>query len=733
MVLVGEVPWFRVATMLEVPILLAFAAWVFWLRPSSRLHRSLSLLFFLWGARDAFMIFYPWAGIAPLRMATYPIIAISFASLYFAWNFLQDRAGRGEGAPPLVRRLVPWALLAAALAMEAYYFFDHDAFFIHGLLFIIDSLQPLIYALIALVFARETLNLPSGPARESFHLVSLAFALPAAHSSAFFISVAAPILQGFVSILETLVRILAVVILLGLQAFLFFRARAAQDRAARSSAMRNFLVILPALVVGGFVGMIAHLENWGILPPLPVGNYELHVALTAFWTLVMASLIAYSLAQYRLFGVELRLKRGVRYGVLAGVLASLFLIAFLVLPFVLRLGGGSRWIALPLAILPLVAAYRPARRLAYRAADRLMPSVQPTPDYLARRKLDMYLSALEGARLKDTTSPEEEAFLRDLRRRLGFSEKEHRVVEMLLRAQGRFGPRDTSRLSSRFQVIRELGHGSSARALLAHDVVLQRDVVLKQPLATWVLDPAGGVEFLHEARQFARINHPNVVKLLEIRHEENPPVLILEYVSGGTLRERLAQGPLSADAGMKLASELCAALEAVHRVGVVHRDLKPANVLLDADGNAKLTDFGIAQPPQAIDAEATLPLVVPPSGSLAYMSPEQAQGKRVDERSDLYAWAVVVHEALTGRHYLDFRGLSEQHIRRLIESEKPDLSHARIPSPLRHVMEKAFQKDPRRRYATASRLRRDLEHALPHRLARSPRRAARSTARPTAG
>lgn len=359
------------------------------------------------------------------------------------------------------------------------------------------------------------------------------------------------------------------------------------------------------------------------------------------WRLIMATLFAYAILRYRLFDVEIRLKSAMP----TVTYASAFLLGLALLWAL----AGETLVSFPIVALvvslSIAAVCAPAARLAERAIDRAAPHVASEPDYIYKRKLDVYRAALEEAEAHGMGDATESAFLSDLRRGLGIAEEEHRVLLMVLRSQDRFTPAAGAVAVAdqpRFVIEREIGRGGAGRALLARDLRLDRRVVLKQPLASWVLDPKARDEFLREARLAARIRHPNVVVIYEVLPDESPPIMVLEHVEGGSLEDRLRTGRrLSTSEVVALARGLLAGLAAIHRAGIIHRDLKPANVLLDVDGTPKVTDFGIAQA-RTKDAGATTQTADSRAGSVAFMSPEQARGERLDARSDLYAVGLIL-------------------------------------------------------------------------------------------
>ncbi|HEV8361231.1 MAG TPA: serine/threonine-protein kinase, partial [Candidatus Thermoplasmatota archaeon] len=261
--------------------------------------------------------------------------------------------------------------------------------------------------------------------------------------------------------------------------------------------------------------------------------------------------------------------------------------------------------------------------------------------------------------------------------------------------------------------------------LLALDTRLQRRVVLKQPLGPWLADPTYRKQFLQEARLAARIQHPNVVTVYEVLTEEEPPLLVLEYVDGSNLETELrARGRLPPQEAVRVALEVLAGLERIHAEGIVHRDLKPANILLAADGTAKVTDFGVAQAPREAALAATVMSGGGQPGTLAYMSPEQVRGEDVDARTDLYALAAVLVECLTGAHYA--AGWEDEfELRKRILTTPPALDHEGIPAGLAPVLAQALAKRPDERPADARAMARAMRKAVPE-LAR--RAAARTTA-----
>ncbi len=281
-------------------------------------------------------------------------------------------------------------------------------------------------------------------------------------------------------------------------------------------------------------------------------------------------------------------------------------------------------------------------------------------------------------------------------------------------------------LAGRYRVVRPLGAGATGRVLLAHDAFHERDVAVK------LLNVGGGaagrdafVRFAREARVAAGISHPNVVQVFEFNPEG--PFLVMEFMEGGTLEDRLggpdeAPRPLPPPQLWQVARGVLAALEVVHRRGVVHRDLKPANIFFDGAGGVKLGDFGVAH---LTDLGATLTGAL--VGTLAYMAPEQITGeKKPDASTDLYALGVILFRCLTSRLPFEGPDFVAQHL-----EEEPPLASEVAPwlgDAYDATLDRLLAKDSRARFASANDLL-DALRALPWAPVEPPSEPARSPAR----
>src|SRR5437762_12126734 len=259
-------------------------------------------------------------------------------------------------------------------------------------------------------------------------------------------------------------------------------------------------------------------------------------------------------------------------------------------------------------------------------------------------------------------------------------------------------PKLEAALGAQLQLGSLLGQGGFAAVFRAHDPFLERDVAIKVLDPSLAVDAAREEQFLHEARTIAAAEHPHIVPLYAAESAGGLLYLVMRLLPGQSLEDRIAKGRLSPAEAARIALECAAALAAAHAVGVVHRDIKPANILLDANGNATVTDFGIS----LVTSRPRRELLGSTAGTPHYMSPEQSLGEQVDGRSDVYALGVVLYEMLTGTCPFVGRNATEV-IAKHISAPIPKVSEhePETPVPLVRLVERMLAKDPATRPAAA--------------------------------
>ena len=267
--------------------------------------------------------------------------------------------------------------------------------------------------------------------------------------------------------------------------------------------------------------------------------------------------------------------------------------------------------------------------------------------------------------------------------------------------------RDTI-VDGRYRALKRLGVGGMAEVWCVEDEVLGRRVALKLLGGRFTSDPEFRERFRREAQAAAGLTHPNIVSIFDRSEWDGQPYIAMELVDGRTLKELVTErGPLDPSIAVNLTEQVLRALGYAHKRGIVHRDVKPQNVIIDAEGQAKVADFGIAR---AGHSEMTETGAI--VGTVAYLSPEQAQGQPVDRRSDLYSAGVVLYELLTGR--VPFEGEAAVSVALKHVSERPvppGQLHPGISPALEAVVMRAMEKDPARRFQSAEEFIAALENA----------------------
>jgi serine/threonine protein kinase/Tfp pilus assembly protein PilF len=261
-----------------------------------------------------------------------------------------------------------------------------------------------------------------------------------------------------------------------------------------------------------------------------------------------------------------------------------------------------------------------------------------------------------------------------------------------------------------YRIEGRIGAGGMGEVFRATDTRLYRTVALKLLPHGRASDPAHGQRLLQEARAASALNHPNIVSVHDISNHEGKDFLVMEYIEGRTLQELMSAKAMLLSDVLEFAAQICSAMGAAHSAGIVHRDIKPTNIMVMANQQVKVLDFGVAKMTEAyfLRQAPTLVDVTEPGaivGTVAYMSPEQTRGEAVDARSDIFSLGCVLYEATTG--VLPFRGPSILAIMHEIATgvpPPPSKVRPELPTAFDHLVGKCLEKDPARRFAQASEL-----------------------------
>jgi serine/threonine-protein kinase len=270
-----------------------------------------------------------------------------------------------------------------------------------------------------------------------------------------------------------------------------------------------------------------------------------------------------------------------------------------------------------------------------------------------------------------------------------------------------------SKTLGHYRILEKIGQGGMGEVFLAEDTSLHRKVALKFLPPALQQDPIARKRFIREARSAAALDHPYICHINEVGESDGHDFIVMEYVDGQSLKERLERGALPLEDAVPIAIEVAEALDAAHSKGIIHRDIKPANIMLTQTGHAKVMDFGLAKqlvsPVGTESTEETVTALTSDGsavGTLAYMSPEQLRGQSVDVRSDIWALGVTLYEMASGVR--PFRGQSGVDLTSAILNEAPRPLPSQVPAEMAALIGRCLEKDQEKRYQRAGELREAL-------------------------
>ena len=257
-----------------------------------------------------------------------------------------------------------------------------------------------------------------------------------------------------------------------------------------------------------------------------------------------------------------------------------------------------------------------------------------------------------------------------------------------------------------YEVIEKIGEGGMGAVYKARDIHLDRSVALKVLPGESVANPERKRRFALEAKAASALNHPNIVTIYDIDVADGVDFIAMEYVAGHTLADLIPPDGMDPARAIQLAAQIADALATAHQSGIVHRDLKPSNIMVNEQGRVKVLDFGLAKLIEPVSGEGAATRTAATQtregailGTVSYMAPEQAEGKPVDQRADIFSFGAVLYEMLSGVQPFRRDSVSGT-LAAILRDEPPALDAARIPAALRQVIERALRKSPEARYAS---------------------------------
>jgi serine/threonine protein kinase/Flp pilus assembly protein TadD len=261
-------------------------------------------------------------------------------------------------------------------------------------------------------------------------------------------------------------------------------------------------------------------------------------------------------------------------------------------------------------------------------------------------------------------------------------------------------------LAGKYRIVEPIGKGGMGVVYKAEDTKLERTVALKFLPPELTEDPEAKERFVREAKAATALSHPHICTIHEIGESEDQSFIVMEYIEGQSLKQKILKGLLNQAEALDIAIQVAEGLDEAHKKGIVHRDIKPGNIMVTAKGQAKVMDFGLAK----VLGGSLITREAKTMGTVAYMSPEQAQGETVDQRTDIWSLGVVLYEMLTGQ--LPFKGEYDQSVIHSILTKEPEpIGRLRpgLPRDLENIVSTALAKNPTQRYQTMDELLEDLK------------------------
>lgn len=335
----------------------------------------------------------------------------------------------------------------------------------------------------------------------------------------------------------------------------------------------------------------------------------------------------------------------------------------------------------------LAVAYRPVRSLHEVFLEKLVSD--PSEPSVLQARHRAYKAALTGSVVDGEPTPEGEQILERLRRELHISAQDHLLLRSEIEEEV---DHSDELLLGRYTIETQISTGARGNVYLGRDGTTGRHVVVKRVHAA---DEGAGID-PRLLDRWKRIDHPHVRAIERAEPVDQGWILILEHVSGTSLEERLARGPLSPSEAVDRTLEVLAGLQVLHGQNIVHGDLKAANILVDEDGSARVADLGSARLTD-LPPDETQPIRTS-KGTFTAMAPEEVNGEAPTVQSDVYAVGALLYRMHAGEHYAPFHDLDSASIREAIRRKPPDLEDARVPSELLPLLETALAKDPGDRF-----------------------------------